>query len=216
MSDSYDYHDKEQGPWGKLYAYLNFRRLLQGLWVDEPQFWFKAITDREIVIKTDLYTDSGGGPLDGYNISVFYEYNEKKPLFSMSFRYRCLGNYLGISDDIVFVRRMKRAYSYMKSYAHGKSWFEKASCERMDGCLDHVRWNDIFGPLDDIGKMLNKDLNNMNDRWADKIFVLLDGVERFPSEDITFSNETAVLVKKARQWALLALLEMQRYYYTSC
>jgi len=220
MSESHDYHDNKQGPWGKLYAYLNFRRLLQGLWIEDPPFWFKAITDDDIIIRTGLYTDSGGGPLTGYDILVFNRYRERKPMLRMSLSFD------SPNTDTVFIERMKLAYSYMKSYAEGKNWLERA-CDRYDDdCVDGVLWDKIFGPLHGIGKVSDKDLGNMKcfnydspyGRWADEISILLDGITRFPSEniDITFHNKTAVLVKKARQWALLALLEMQRYYYTSC
>jgi len=218
MSDSYSYSSEEKEPWGKLQTYLEFRLLCEGLWITHgPHFWFDAITNDNIHILRSFSGDTGGGPVHHFYIRVFKEYGKRKRLFEISLSFDEVFSY-----NAVFIKRAEAVYRYMESYSKGETWFDKACwCYGEEpgednGFVDHRLWNKLFGPLEDISRVSNEDYASRRNILPANGFGLLSNLSSFPSADISFRNKTAVSIQKAREWALFALLEMQRQDFTTC
>lgn len=210
MSESHKYKALAESPWHKLQAFLDFRIMLEGIWIKDPKFWFEAITEEFIEISTELYTDSGGGPLHTFCIKVS---EPGKVLLDMSLNFAEVW-----SDSAVFVARMKAMYRYMKSYSEGNTWFERACWSHgdEDGFVDGGEWDKCFGPLQDVGRVPFKDLSDIRNTYPAAGFQLLGGLAYVDPSEVHFSGGTAKLVKASKEWALMALLDMERYFFAVC
>jgi hypothetical protein len=205
--------------WSKLYAYLLFRIASDGIWIQkDPEFWFNAITDKTIIIKFLLTGDTGGGPLHTAKVSVKNK-STNRVLFTTILTFD------HVFTNTSFSTRALEVYTYMNSYADGKSWYEKAQCQGEEGCrvpdMSLLEWNELFGPLEYVARLDNDIFSlhqDINISLPDTGFNLLSALATIPKLDITLTptRKMKITMEMCRQWALFAILEMRRYYYGCC
>jgi hypothetical protein len=223
MSDAYDSFDKAINVWSKLYTYLKFRQMCNGMWIScYPELWYDIITDSYNLIETSINWDSGGGPLSNHYVKAKRgDYDTAEILYEIAMTYEdpeCLGDgFFKVADS---------ACRYMKSYMHSKSdslmskaiYFSR-SYEK-DSKLKADKWCKLFGITDDVGELpvIGNDL--YGDIHIKEIpengFKFLSISTAFTQGHVEPLKDLAKEVTLAKQWALVALLEMQRYHCTSC
>ena len=217
MSDLFAYKQAASNPWLKLRIYQLFRITCEGLWIDkDPAFWYNAILDKDIYIEEIINIDSGGGPLDNYSISVCHKDKPSDILFEIDLTYREV-----IGSGKVFIERAEAVYRYISSYAKGKNWIEKAKYVKNrygeDCPIKPIPWDNTFGPLSGVKKIKPKSGKYRALSCFD-VYSLLDDITKHKRliKNVSFTEETQERICKAKTWALFTLLEMQRYYCTSC
>lgn len=240
MSSEYVTNKLGQGPWSKLALYILFRYLSEGLWINcSPRLWYSVILEPEYKIRTMVW--DFGGDLTEFTIEAFEDGGKRKDeiLYKLDLHFDPTH-----PESVSFVNRMENVYSYMKTYAgphsimeggkdiHGKGrWFERAedpwreedreTRDKYGGDTDRERWNKVFGPLENIGKIESvnsyekKSVLHEHEIPYEDYFNLLDNLKN-TDDDIKVGGKTAASFIRCREWALFALLEMQRYYYGSC
>ena len=219
MSASYYLKDVASNPWLKLYIYIRFRVISEGLWINtSPGLWFRAIMNEETIIDEIIDGDTGS-PMDNYSISVYKRYNPEKVLFGISLTYDSAN-----SASKTFVKRAKKVYDYTRGYGgEANGWLESAlelywDDEEEMSVLDIESWNKLFGPFDNTGMVNLKSFNFSSvDPLLPKIFGLLASLHDYGDliKDIDFDDAVSKDICRAKEWALLALLEMVRYYCTA-
>ena len=219
MSDSYYMEDIGDNPWFKLYIYIRFRVLSEGLWIGtSPSFWFDVIMDDETVIKEVVEGDSGAR-IDHYTISVYKGHNPDKILYGTKLACTNIDSAGG-----TFVKRAKEVYKYMKTYSDISGWLDNArdfdkQCSDDEGyTLNANDWNKIFGPFDNTGTVDLKSFDfSTVDPLLPKIFGLLASMHDYSDliQEISFPDDVHERMDIAKEWALFVLLEMVRYYCTA-
>lgn len=219
MSDSYDYKTASYGSWLKLADFLRYFSLCEGMWIGkEAKFWYDAIADSDIRIDTELYTDSGGGPLAVFNITVI-DTRKDEVLFQTNIEFQDT-----ILDTVPFAQRMRQTYRYMRSYAGGDDDGENrpdtlwglASAddfEDLDDFFNPRVWNDIFCGLEEV-----KEIELTEGEGVDI------PLRNFQLAEAMCYNDADTLLKIAgkkelqiaKNWAAYVLLVMRRAQYTSC
>jgi len=218
MSEVLVIKDKAMNVWGKLYIYLMFRVISEGMWIGgkDPKFWFNAILNNTMWISYTWHMDTGGYP-DNFVITVGtdqYRLDEKAgERFSMSITY----------DDIIypaitsFAHRATSMYEYMNHFAGpGKTMIAKIKNYQK---LDINRWDEAFGPLSKAKALSYDDLQLSELTDMDmriRGFELLADIDHIPRSHIRLTGETGKLVRKCRDWALFAIMEMERFHYATC
>ena len=219
MSDSYSCKNVGNDPWTKLLIYLRFRIISEGLWIEKSaNFWFDAIMDEDTIITENKYYDSGGGPLDHHIIRVYKSYNPKKTLFETDFTYEDASEM-----GQVFVKRAEEVYRYVKSYGDGNGWYDAAIklCEQYsdDHSIDAKKWHKVFELSEGVGMV---DFELFNEISIDPLFPEIFGLlatlhdKAYLIESISFNDEVSKNICRVKEWAMYALLEMERYYCTAC
>jgi len=218
MSESYTIVESGSANiWNKLYAYLLFRVLSEGIWiVKDPSFWFRTILDMSMKIGYTWRIDTGGYP-NNFTITVETDQHrfdqEAGTRFSTSITY----------DELVYTAASSFAYRAMDIYRYmnnfvgpGKMMFTKLKNSQK---FDVAAWNRAFGPLNKVGELSYEDLvlselTNMTIQIRG--FDLLADTYHIPKSDIRFTGKTGELVKICRKWALFAIMEMERFYHGTC
>jgi hypothetical protein len=223
MSESYDSFDKATDVWDKLYTYLKFREMCNGMWVNcHPELWYNIITDYWNLIEIKKSWDSGGGPLSHYHVRAKDgDYDHAKTLYELTIVHE--DSSLGVG----FFRVIDEAYRYMKSYMESesdspisKAYYFSDSYEK-DSKLNVAKWCKLFDITDAVGELpvIGKDCY-YTDMHIKEIpedgFKFLSMSRAFTQGHIKPLKDLAKEVILAKQWALAALLEMQRYHCTSC
>jgi hypothetical protein len=213
MSDSNKYNSTSKTPWQKLLDFLNFRRVCEGVWVNSsPEDWCKWVLCDRTIIEVDVFEDSGG-MFSKFELTVkdLYLKDDKHVYFKFVGRYPdeydC-GKY--------YYHRVKEdVYKYLSSYAEGDTWYDKANYGDEDDPLPGKKWLEAFGIDENVDKLPDEILNGYV-KYPWHTFDLLDNIDHLPKGEMTFTGDTAESIKLAKQFALMALLDMQRYYYSAC
>ena len=216
MNASYYMEDIGDNPWFKLYIYIRFRVLSEGLWIGaSPSFWFDTIMDDEMVIREVVERDSGA-PIDHYAISVNKRHNPDKILHGT--KLACANS---LSAGKTFVKRAKEVYEYMKIYSDASGWlnnardFDKQYSDDEGYTLNANDWNKVFGPFDNTGTVDLKSFSFLTMDYAfPRVFGLLASTYDYSDliQEVSFPDHVNKRMGIAKEWALLVLLEMVRYY----
>ena len=209
-TDSYD----------KLKQYLMLRLFLCGVWVDKkPDYWLNAILSSSKKFETRYCTDSGGGPLPGFRMSVI-DYKGK-----VEFRIHIRPNESGCNET--FQAGLRSVYSYMRSYTTLKD----DSLSDLDRWEDRIGEDSLYLPEEierrtvrawfntfGLDNTVKADSHPMCSDLIDDIgiFDLLRTYQCIYGWEQYFNKKGMSQIIKAKQWALFAMAEAQRYYRTDC
>jgi hypothetical protein len=165
------------------------------------------------------HTDSGGGVFSSYHIVCRNgSWESADVLYELSFKYED-----GIENH-GFDYAIDEAYYYMQSYMRGNSLADRAryfeNKYRKDTKLKTDEWMKVFSLDDDVSELpITKKGEVVHEHERD---IPVDAFEymamegRFEKGHIKPFKELRSQVVTAKQWAMIALLEMQRYHCTSC
>jgi hypothetical protein len=219
MSDSYYLEQTVDSPWMKLYFYLRFKILSEGLWINsEPGLWFEAIMNHGIAI-TEVIDGDTGAPLNRYSISVRRKHSPDVAIFGISLYYDAKA-FIGR----VFAKRLEEVYNYIRDYSDASGWLNSARelhklyLHEERYTLSIERWNEVFGPFDNTGSAEIKFFKFVEVHpLLPRIFGLLASLQNYSSliKDVSFEDAVHKNMGQAKEWALFALLDMLRYYCTA-
>lgn len=197
--------------WGKLYAYLLFRKECGGKWINsDPSNWYEYIVDNIYKIHIKESIDDGGG-LSLFKIEVINGLGDI--VFEMKL-YRWV-----YYDDSEFYKTMNDAYEYMNDYSDLKkdkrTPFNLAKDCGKCAKVDNVRWCKEFEIDKDIEKLPITEIEDLL-TFASEGFRFLSKTRDYKKHIKITDNKLEKEVYAARQWAMLTLMEMQRYYRNEC
>lgn len=197
--------------WGKLYAYLLFRRECGGKWINSSaRDWYEYIIDNAYKIHIKESIDDGGGH-SLFKIEVSNGLDEI--VFEMKL-YRWV-----YYDDREFYKTMKDAYEYMSDYSHlrndRRTPFNIAERYKQYTKINNIRWCEEFEIDEDVEKLIIIDKKNQLN-FATDGFRFLSKMTGYEKHIKIIDNKLEKEIYVAKQWAMLALIEMQRYYVHAC
>lgn len=221
MSDSFFLRTASYGPWLKLSDFLRYFSLCEGMWIGESAgFWYKVITDNDIRIDTQLFTDSGGGSLSMFEIWVIDPTAEVELIFNTSVEFEDTA-----VDSTAFAQRIRLTYNYMSEYV-GDREFEEGNVPRPDTIWGYASaddfedldvfnprlWNDMFCGLEDTKRI---------EISASGVDIPLPAFQL--AEAMCYNHAETILkiagmkeLQVAKDWAAYVLLAMRRTLYTAC
>ena len=202
--------------WSKLYAYLLFREECGGKWINSgPRSWYEYIVNDMYKINIKESIDDGGG-LSSFRIEVIN--GADKSVFEISMQ-RWIYH-----DNSEFYKTMGRAYEYMSRHSHlrndRKTPFNVSERYSKDSKIDNIRWCQEFEIDKDIEKLpIIDNKENFNTdllSFASEGFRFLSEIGDFKDCLKITNSQLEKEVYTAKQWAIFALIEMQRYYVHAC
>lgn len=202
--------------WSKLYAYLLFREECGGKWINSgPRDWYEYIVNDMYKINIKESIDDGGG-LSSFKIEVIN--GSDKPIFEIRMQ-RWIYH-----DNSEFHKTVGRAYEYMNRHSHlrndRKTPFNISERYSKVSKIDNIRWCEEFEIDKDIEELPiienEKNFNTGLLTFASEGFRFLSKVGDFKDCLAITDSQLERKVHTAKQWAIYALIEMQRYYVHAC
>lgn len=212
-------------PWLKLYHYLTFRSECGGAWVNsEPPLWYNIIMSKDISMTVIYCDDSGGGPMASYTVKA-EEIGFEKPklLYGFEKTYDSIAGQR--RDDTKLIDKLRMAYFHMQRRYDGKSWeaslskfarnYEKIHEELKGVYMDS--WYTVFG----LKKRYTHKPANID---KDITYISMAGfmmmsanyqLGYFPYE-VEEDEPMDERIQIAKRFAEATIIEMLRYYDTSC